>query len=296
MRILKFLEPGARRQITPGFCEGAAEPDVAAYVAPFPRELDIEPLINIVRRGMAKFIDPEESDGWLAPRVHASLRLYRNEAADPRLWSYLGVVELPGYVRWRWKGKEGKPAMADRFIGAQFKQALSRLWWSAEMTRNGPDYNPTVTFFNRQDFPNTWLRFNAFHHRPAALAAIKFLSALHNGDFATGREINRVGRAFNMALTTSVLDAVAENPPPDMPALEDWVNSTVDETLMYESLPRGPEEPSVPDDAVKTTEALIKRIADSVLERLVRAAPTVQMPEPQGHPGAMKEEGASLRG
>jgi len=44
---------------------------------------------------------PASSDSWLAPRVHATLRLTRQEASDPRIWIYLAVVSAPDYVRHR---------------------------------------------------------------------------------------------------------------------------------------------------------------------------------------------------
>jgi len=80
-------------------------------------------------KAMQKFTDSkrEESDRWLAPRVHATMRLTRREAGEPGLWSYLAVQVLEDYIRWRWKGAEGIVA-PERFVCGEFnKHAVARL-------------------------------------------------------------------------------------------------------------------------------------------------------------------------
>lgn len=265
---LQLLEPQARGTLTPEFYKGEVALDFSKFQAPFvrqptpgapdiPEQVDIEPLLAVVRRAM-KSNSSAESDRWLAPRVHATLRLYRREAADHRIWDYLALVALPEYVRWRFGEKDSAPEF--RFVGPDYRHALARLWWGAELTRNGADYSPTESAFTMQDIPHTWMRNDAFHHRPAVLAAIRLLSTMNGGKPATSDQQNALGQAFNLALTTTVLDEVAVNPAPDLAAIEDWLAEPVNETLMYEQMPQGPAEPPVSKEAIAKVEELLGRL------------------------------------
>ena len=56
------------------------------------RDIDVEPLVAMIDEAMRRFrSSPDKSDAWLAPRVHATIRLSRREAADRRIWNYLNV-------------------------------------------------------------------------------------------------------------------------------------------------------------------------------------------------------------
>ena len=87
---------------------------------------------------------PGESDAWLAPRVHATLRLTRRRrptgGSGPtwRPWSAAGLrpLAVAGSER-----PQGAVAI-DRFVGDAATNAFSRLWWAAELTRNGARLRP----------------------------------------------------------------------------------------------------------------------------------------------------------
>jgi len=266
MSILKLLGSAARSELTPAFLEGQAGVDVKEHTKDFHREVDLEPLRRILEEAKIKFDGRpvEDSDAWLAPRVHATLRLTRREAADMELWSYLAMIEFPEYVRWRW----GTPAPLGRFVGSETNQALARLWWGAELTRNGSDYSAVEKAFEAQDIPNTWFRLDAFHHRPAALAALRVMDDLKGGPLPNGtqvkrtRKINMLATAFNTALSTTVLDAVVPPHGEDADAVLEWVDREVDETLMLNELPTGPDDESVSDEAVAAADKLIRSLAE----------------------------------
>jgi hypothetical protein len=69
------------------------------------RDISLDPLKGVITAAMRRY-DPEKSDAWLAPRVHATLRLTRREAGDKRVWAYLNVAVFPDYVRWRWRDSD----------------------------------------------------------------------------------------------------------------------------------------------------------------------------------------------
>ena len=255
MSTLKLLAGGARGELTPAFLEGIAAVDVGRHIREYHREIDIDPLARVIEEARRKFAagPAERSDGWLAPRVHATLRLTRNEAADPRLWDFLAIVQFPTYVRWRW----GTPTARARFAGGETRQALARLWWGAELTRNGSDYGGVEGAFEAQDVPNTWFILDAFHHRPAALGPLRVIRGLEDGPIPDGtrvkrtKKINLLATAVNTMLTTIVLDAALPWRGDDGDAMREWIDGEVDETVMLRELPTGPDDETVGQDEIQ---------------------------------------------
>lgn len=258
---LMFLEPHARESVTQTFVEGQAVIDIAKHLKPFSRDVDLDALIHIVDHGVRKFGSAlaSKSDAWLAPRVHATLRLTRREAADSRVWEYLAVCILPEYVRWRWQAQDRKK----RFVGSpEYIQAVARLWWGAELTRNGPDYTLSRLLYQNQDLQNSWARCKLFNHRPTALASLQVLSTLQSGEFASSDQIRDLIKSFNMALTTTLLDSVVPDLGVDAEAIAAWVTETIDETHWHEDDPIGPAELPVDPSAIAAATALLLRVID----------------------------------
>src|SRR3712207_5044930 len=105
------------------------------------RDGDIDPRDGLMRRVGAlaesgEWRTAEESDTWLSPRLHSALRLTRAEAGDRGLWHWL-ALRYRSYVEYRWTGDGG--VNRDRWFGPVHKQALARLWWGAELFRDGDD-------------------------------------------------------------------------------------------------------------------------------------------------------------
>jgi Family of unknown function (DUF6339) len=259
---LLALATTSRVLFTDDFLAGRTKPDFRDHVVDpgLDRAVDLAGLDAVIHQAMydERYAgEASSSDSWLAPRVHAALRLRRSEAADRRLWTWLAVVRYDDYVRWRFPPDPATPVK--RFIGQDRDNALSRLWWGAELTRDGSDYSATVRAFEKQDIPNTWFSIDAFHNRAAALAAMRMLPRMG------GRPINRLSTAFNHFLTTIMLDTVAPLPGPDRVAIDEWVSgaTSVDELLLDE-LPPGPDEDPVDPVLVDEVERLVRRVADEV--------------------------------
>lgn len=268
MSNAKTLLPSVRAQITDGFRSGDTVASTEEYGRPLVlgRDLAVDivrELLVTVQREFAD--DPIASDRWLAPRLHATLRLTRHEAADRGLWAWLGVEMFPDYIRWRFRGRRGadgeEPAgpPVKRFIGNERDQGLARLWWGAELFRNGGDYAPVERAFVMQDVPNTWLILNAIHHRAAAQAALRILPSLNS------KQINRLSTALDHILTTIQLDAMAPDPGPDVIAVEEWIARMPDpDAVMGEQLPVGPAEDAVAPDMITGVEKLLREVATSI--------------------------------
>lgn len=267
MSTLRGLNPAARVLVTEDFRRGSPEPlDAADFVTELDpgRTTDLGPLRAVIDAAMANRT-PRDSDAWLGPRVHATLRLTRREAADKRIWQYLTVVEFPHYVRWRWANAD-RPEDAvplDRFLGEDSKNALARLWWATEMTRNGSCYARSEIALGISRFSVSWLHLILTHHRAAALAVVDFLHEFQ-GKGTTDTQGQVMAKAVNVALRTVCLDALAASPATDVQAVADWVKEKIDVTTMMDELPTGPDEDPVPDSDI----AVVRKVLDDLAARI----------------------------
>jgi hypothetical protein len=203
-----------------------------------------------------------EADAWLAPRLHATLRMTRAEAADNRRWNYLAMVVAPDYVVWRHRGAE--IAAASRFGGPHYTQAFARLWWVAEMFRNGPDYEPVEIACRVQDVLNTTLRMDVIDHRPTALAIVRVLERLLADETPRlGDRVNALSSAVNAAGSTLVYDALAADEFVDGAALQDWISDSMSmPPVPWARLPFGPEDGDVSTETVDALLPLFDRLLD----------------------------------
>ncbi|MFD9812952.1 DUF6339 family protein [Streptomyces sp. NPDC059080] len=198
---------------------------------------------------------PTAADAWLAPRLHETLRLTRREAAEKGFWTYLALGVAPDYVVWRHlpepKADGSRVRVArDRFVGPHYKQSFARLWWAAELFRDGSDYQPVVVACGNQDMLNSALRLDVIDHRPTAQALVRLLE---RGTVRTGREVNALTPAVNAAAATLMYDIVAPDVERDGEALRDWIVGAASALPSPRNgLPEGPEEERVPEDAVQS--------------------------------------------
>ncbi|QNP72487.1 hypothetical protein IAG44_25730 [Streptomyces roseirectus] len=231
--------------------------DLAKVVESFPtREArrSAEPIRSLVEDAMYAFAeDRPKADAWLAPRLHATLRLTRREAAEKRLWNHLALAVAPDYVVWRHLGKER--VSAERFRGAADRQCFSRLWWAAELFRNGSDYEPVEAACGSQDLIHNTLRLDLIDHRPTAQALVRLLRS-----GLGGREVNALWTAINTAGATLIHDALAPDEPRDPTPLRNWIAAAESAPPVDRyNLPEGPDEEPVPEDSV---EALVKHFTE----------------------------------
>lgn len=231
--------------------------DLAKVVEPLPEDDArwwVEPIRSLVEDAMFEFReDRTRADAWLAPRLHATLRLTRREAADKRLWNHLALAVAPDYVVWRHlseptANRPERRIAAARFRGPADRQCFSRLWWAAELFRNGSDYEPVEVACGNQDLIHTVLRSELIDHRPTAQALVRLLES---GQVSSGREINGLSVAINAAGATLIYDILAPDQPRDPACLRDWIAEaeSAPPVERYE-LPNGPDEDPVPEESV----------------------------------------------
>jgi hypothetical protein len=231
--------------------------NLAKVVEPLPEDdarWPVEPIRSLVEDAMYEFReDRTRADAWLAPRLHATLRLTRREAADKRLWNHIALAVAPDYVVWRHLSeptakKPERRVAAERFRGPADRQCFSRLWWAAELFRNGPDYGPAEAACGNQDLIHSVLRKEVIDHRPTAQALVRLLKS---GLVTTGREIDGLSVAINAAGATLVYDVLAPDEPRDPAPLRDWIAQAGSAPPVdRRHLPDGPDEDPVPEKSV----------------------------------------------
>ncbi|WP_405751469.1 DUF6339 family protein [Streptomyces sp. NBC_00144] len=231
----------------------------------------LAPVRDLVEDAMHEFRDakPTRADAWLAPRLHATLRLDRREAADRRMWNYLALGVAPDYVVWRHmsvkKDDKVPKVAAARFRGMHYTQAFARLWWAAELFRDGSDYGPVVTACSHQDMLNTALRLDVVDHRPTAQAMLRLIE---RGTVPGGREINALASAVNASAATLMYDVVAPDIERDGRPLREWVDAAEwAPPVPRRALPEGPAEEGAPESSVAE---LVDRFAGLFAEAPVR--------------------------
>lgn len=210
----------------------------------------VEPIRALVEDAMHEFkADRTRADAWLAPRLHATLRLTRKEAADKRLWNHIALAVAPDYVAWRHQGKGAEGRIpAERFRGAADRQCFSRLWWAAELFRNGSDYEPVEAACGNQDLIHSVLRKGLIDHRPTAQALVRLLK---NGLVTKGREVDGLSVAINAAGATLIYDVLAPDEPRDPAPLRDWIAEAQSAPpVERHELPKGPDEDPAPEESV----------------------------------------------
>ncbi|MEA5359703.1 DUF6339 family protein [Amycolatopsis sp., V23-08] len=202
-----------------------------------------EPVRELCEEAMRRFEDRRvHADAWLAPRLHATIRMTRAEAAERGLWNYLAMLVAPDYVVWRHKGSE--VAETTRFSGRSDVQAFARLWWAAELFRDGADYGPVATVFAYQDIVNSVMRSGVIDHRPAAAAMLRVIQRLVDEKVArVSDHVNALSRAANAAGSTLMFDVLAPDTPTDSDAHRGWIaESAHAAAVQLNHLPDGPDD------------------------------------------------------
>jgi hypothetical protein len=227
----------------------------------------VEPIRSLVEDAMFEFRDDRtRADAWLAPRLHATLRLTRREAADKRLWNHFALAVAPDYVAWRHLSeptarKPERRIAAERFRGPADRQCFSRLWWAAELFRNGSDYEPVAAACGNQDLIHTLLRLELIDHRPTAQALVRLLKS---GQVTTGREVVGLSIAINAAGATLVYDVLAQDEPREPDRLREWIAEAGSAPPVgRHELPEGPDENPVPEASVAALTTYFAELFDT---------------------------------
>lgn len=142
-------------------------------------EFDEELLDNLLREGLDRYQlkdDAGQLDAWLAPRVHNVVRVPRRIAADRRFWAWVAIEFGRDYVRHRWPGAGPTGITQFRFTGTHLRNGISRLWWCAELSRNGRDYEPVALALRGVRVAQFALELRYSWYRPSVIAFARLCS------------------------------------------------------------------------------------------------------------------------
>lgn len=103
---------------------------------------DYERMDAELRQIMDGAPDPASTDGAIARVLHRSLKLSRREASEMRFWYYMSLVKYPHYVSWRYFDSRTGKTNKNRYAGLLDDNALSRLWWFADLTLDPESPDP----------------------------------------------------------------------------------------------------------------------------------------------------------
>ncbi|MFJ8017191.1 DUF6339 family protein [Streptomyces sp. NPDC096339] len=228
------------------------------------------PVRELVDEAMSRFdARRTDADAWLAPRLHATLRMTRAEAANAALWNFLALCVAPDYVLWRHAAPgvstDGTPGKVSgpRFVGPHHSQAFARLWWAAEMFRNGSDYASAEIACLNQDMINTALRLDAIDHKPTALALVGVLKGMADaGVTRLGDRVNALCTAVNTAGGTLMYDVIAPDEAPDHAALTEWIDDAESAPAVpWNRLPEGPRDGTARRSSCEVLSRMFERFA-----------------------------------
>ncbi|SFQ16082.1 DUF6339 family protein [Amycolatopsis rubida] len=232
-----------------------------ATALPVSARWQTEPFRELVDEAMRRFHDRRTAaDAWLAPRLHATLRMSRSEAAQGELWNFIALLVAPDYVVWRHRGKS--IAQASRFSGPHYTQAFARLWWAAELFRNGEDYRPAEAACQVQEIFNSTMRLDVIDHRPTAVAIVRLLERMRDEQTPRlGDHLHALSAAINIAGSTLVFEALAPDSGPDPEGTEAWISSAESAAQVpWDRLPDGPDDGYVAEASIQALLPLFQRL------------------------------------
>lgn len=202
----------------------------------------------------------DESDGygldrWLAPRLHAAIRLPRRITSDRRFWAWLAMSTAPEYIRQRWTRNGSLNAW--RFTGGLLRNGVSRLWWAAELLRNGPDYSAAELGLRRVRTAQFALELKYSWYRPAAIA---FVRVAEGTPLAVDEQMKAMSKRANAYLPLAPLEAIGFDDAE--PQFDDaWWSHTVNlGELVSGDGPKGPEDGYADAGAISSLERWFRSI------------------------------------
>jgi hypothetical protein len=249
--------------LTPEFLGGGPLPDLKPSIEPVAEQWDEDAVRDLLKRGLELESDRYKLDAWLAPRLHYFLRLSRRTASDWRLWSWLSMTVGRPYVLRRW-ASDGRVTLF-RYHGELLRNALSRLWWGAELVRNGPSYEYVPVVFRSVRTAQFALELKYSWYRPAAIAFTRVAEGHDGGRVLNDDEKNNLSKTINAYLSLTALEArgLEEDERQDTewrrhrPALADVL---VDDIAKLQ----GPSDGVASEQAVSDLERWFRSVADQI--------------------------------
>jgi len=207
-RLLR-LKPEAVAQVVETFVDtGQLITDWTRYTEDTGHVCDLDLIKQLASRA-ATLLKMEDMDPWLAPRLHCALRIPRRLAVDDAMWTWLSL-NCHEFVEARFR-QPNRKVHPWRYYGGWSRNALSRLWWGAEMTRNGASYDDVRHCFARTRTAQFALELMYSWHRPAAIAFCRVAEGV-NGAHLTDARTRTLSTRLRVLLSLYCLEAKGSTP------------------------------------------------------------------------------------
>lgn len=265
MNVLHRLKPSVLAAMTSDFLAGGQTPDLKPYAEPTEEEFDAEAVKALFDAAMSLEKTKTETDAWLAPRFHYLFRISRRTAGDRGVWAWLGMTVCRSYVMWRF-GSEGS-MKAWRYYGDLLRNAVSRLWWGAEMVRSGPSYEYVPRVFSRVRTAEFALELSYSRYRPAAIAFTRIAEGLGSKERLSDEEMKDLSKSINAYLSLTALEAIGLSEDENGVTDEDWRRHrpALAEVQSAEvAALQGPSGGVVSEEAIRDLEDWFREIASSL--------------------------------
>jgi hypothetical protein len=207
---MKRIRNASLGMVSQLFASNPSDAELEKHCEPCYEDLtvDMEALRRLFETALDSGRDGTELDGWLAPRLHYFLRIHRRCASDRAVWSYLALTVGRAYVQHRFKeAEEGVTHM--RLHGELLRNAISRLWWGAEMVRNGSSYENVPLVFKRVRTAQFALELKYSWSRAAAIAFTKVAEGKAGNSPLTDQEMKDLSKRINAYLSLTSLEALS---------------------------------------------------------------------------------------
>lgn len=262
MDTLYRLKPSALAAMTT-FLAGGQTPDLKPYLEPLDEEFDAEAVKALFAAAVALENAKEtDTDAWLAPRFHFLFRVSRRAAADRGMWAWLALAICREYVKWRFP-----EATAWRYYGDLLRNAVSRLWWGAEMVRNGPSYECVPIVFSRVRTAQFALELGYSRYRPAAIAFTRVAEGVGSGEKLNDPMMKDLSKSINAYLSLTALEARGLSEDDTSIVDDNWrkhhPSLTEVQKAEIASL-RGPNDGMVSEGAIRSLEEWFREIAQEI--------------------------------
>lgn len=206
-RLSAEAYPLVTRELASGALPRLPESAYEPFLEDVERPIDLQELRETVEDLIFTTSRHEaQIDHLAAPMIHRVLPLSRREAAHPGLWRYLALVVCPEFVRHRWQARSWATTRSRYWsLGTRpDSNAFARLWWIAELTRDGDSYALTEEVLARQPMTTPIFVRKFSSYRPAVAAFAQVMRS------AASTEIERVAKELNGRLSTLTLEMLDE--------------------------------------------------------------------------------------
>jgi hypothetical protein len=277
---------------------GRLPTDWTEYAERVDLEIDLELVQALTRHAAVTFERPKDTanklsmDAWLAPRVHYALRLPRRLAADDRIWTWL-ALQCTEYLEKRWPEYEDKTSgmrmrMNPNWVRGRtlhLRNGLARLWWGAEMTRNGEDYTDTETAFRRTWTAQYALELYYSLYRPAVIAFARVAEGKDGGQRLDHMTMKALSTRLPLYLSLQALEMAHADTAEETEEIDtDWLEGVPQKGLAIgddvQAL-TGPARGTVDPDAIQALTEEMREIVKKIrLEGITEAEAEEQEKQP----------------